>query len=200
MNSHSHKQILREGLFPSEKNLCPPVFTLPPACLVIFLPAGSFPVAYLLADWKAFKLKCGTTGVPCLTTNKASPWPTHLLGLAAFSAPGPCILPHRSWLVGRLMGRIFFSSCLLGIFKREKQNKQNKTPKLYVLHHNTLSGRMTYFYLMTLFINCLFFPIKIRNWGRGKKSLNFGFKFLGSLFFGKMGLGISQHALLEFPC
>lgn len=198
MDSHSNKQILREGLFPREEDLCPPVFPLPPACLVIFLPAGSFPVAYLLADWKAFRLKCGTTGVPCLTTNKAFP-PPHPTppncSWQHFQLMGPifCHIDAHYW--PGLWGEFFFLHVVWNIKKRK--NKQSKTPKLLVLRRNTLSGRMTYFYLMTLFINCLF-PIKIRNWGHGKKSLNFGLKLLEGLFFGKIGL--ANMALLKFPC
>lgn len=89
---------------------------------------------------------------------------------------------------------IFFFKCLVGILKRGGGDK------LSVLYHSTLSGRMTHFYLMTLFIKCLL-PIKIEKWGQGRKrrqkliyflrlSLKFGLKFLGSfiIFVGKIGL------------
>lgn len=78
--------------------------------------------------------------------------------------------------------------------------KKGGGDKLSVLYHSTLSGRMTHFYLMTLFIKCLL-PIKIEKWGQGRKrrqkliyflrlSLKFGLKFLGSfiIFVGKIGL------------
>jgi hypothetical protein len=80
--------------------------------------------------------------------------------------------PHCSWqhlqLCGpqscRFMARVvgdIFSWYLLGILKRTEN-------ELCVLHRNTLSGKMTYFYLMTLFTNCLS-PIKIKNEAKGKE-------------------------------
>lgn len=172
------------------ENPCPPIFTLPPACLAVFQPASKFPVAHLLTDWKAFKLKRGTTGMPRLPPDEHPPPPRPPAAVQAMWAPHSATDMQISGQGDRFY---FFFKCLVGMLKGGRD-------KLCVLHHSTLSGRMTHFYLMTLFIKCLL-PIKIEKWGQGRKkrqkliyflrlSWKFGLKFLGSfiIIVGKIGL------------